>query len=510
MSKMANARPEITTVSGKVAGTSDERGVLAFKGVPYAADTAGANRFLPPQPRAPWSGTMEAITDSPCCPQMDMGLPVDASEQSEDCLRLSIWTRSTQAKRPVMVWLHGGAFRTGNYRSGGVDGANLVAHADVVMVGVNHRIAVMGHLQLGPEYGDAFSQSGNVGMLDIAAALAWVRDNIANFGGDPDNVTVFGISGGGSKTLHAMAMPAFKGLFHRAIAIDPHEMWKRNTRASSARSSKAILDRLGIVHGDIAALQALPFQKLIDAQVAAMQALESDPDWDGPAWAAYDIMSPVIDGDALPQWHIDAIAAGASASIDLMLMSNQLTHWLPQAGLPDSSRYGWLNWSELEAVLRPYLRERTTAIIADYRAEMPGATPSSLLATLITDREWLAPVLQLAEARAASAKPAYMLYSTAKGTHLSDLLYSEAAPNPLMPLRAMTATPPYGAGAGHALTGLVIGAVVNFATTGNPASPDLSWTPYTANERSVLMLGMEAHLAHDPFATRRKTWNISE
>lgn len=500
-------RPVVETRSGKVVGCTEKRGIQTFLGIPYGESTSGENRFRPPVARKPWSGLFDASNHPPSCPQISMGLAVDNSDQDEDCLRLSVWTRSVSGKRPVMVWVHGGAFRTGNYRSGDVDCGNLVANADVVVVGINHRIAVMGHLLIGPEFGEGYEQSGNAGMLDIAAALAWVKDNIAEFGGDPGNVTLFGISGGGAKTLHAMAMPAFKGLFHRAVAIDPHEMWKRNTREAAARSSRAILDQLGIAPGDTAKLLALPANALIEAQVAAMNELESDPDWGGPAWAAYDIMSPVIDGSSLPAWHADAIAAGASAEVDLMLLTSQLTHWLPQAGLVDHSRYGWMDWQELAEALRPYLGTRTDTIVAAYRNEFPGAPPSSLLGTIITDREWLMPALRIAEVRAeGGGKPAYVLYSTAKGTHLSDLLFSATGSNPLTRMRAMTRTPPYGAGAGHALTGLVTRAVVNFATTGNPSADDLAWRPYDRDRRSVLMLDMEANLKNDPFSSRLGLW----
>lgn len=501
------ALPDVITTAGQVRGRIDDRGVMAFLGIPYAASTAGENRFQPPLPRTPWDGVFDASSYGPSCPQIGMGLPIDTSSQSEDCLRLNVWTRAADADRPVMVWLHGGAFRTGNDRAGGIEGANLVASADVVVVSLNHRIGVMGHLQPGPEFGPGFEQSANAGMLDIAAALAWVRDNIARFGGDPGNVTLFGISGGGAKTLHAMAMPAFNGLFHRAIAIDPHDMWKRNTRAAAERSSRAILDKLGLPAGDRAGLLSVPAPALVDAQIAAMNELDSDPDWGGPAWAAYDIMSPSIDGSTLPAWHADAIAAGASAQVDLMLLSNQLTHWLPQAGLADHTRYGWLDWSELGDALQPYLRDKTSAIIAAYRGEFPGASPSALLATIITDREWLMPTLRIAKAKAAGGKPAYVLHSSAKGTHLADLLFGETGPNPLTRMRAMTATPPYGAGAGHALTGFVTRAIVGFATNGRPDCGDFNWTAHDVAHRNVLMLETEATMVAGPFDRRLAAWD---
>ena len=506
MSEIAEMSPVAKTGSGAVAGLRDERGVLAFKGVPYAADTGGENRFRPPQPRAPWTGVYEAAAYGPNCPQMAMGLAIESAAQSEDCLRLNVWTRSLTGARPVMVWLHGGAFRTGNDRAGGVEGANLAANADVVVVSLNHRIGVMGFLQLDEAFGPQYGQSGAAGMLDIAAALQWVRANIAAFGGDPESITIFGVSGGGSKVLHAMAMPAFRGLFRRAIAIDPHELWKRNTQAASTRSSRAILGQLGVAPGETEKLMALPAEAIVDAQVAAMNELESDPDWDHLAWAAYDVMSPEIDGTTLPAWPVEAIAQGAGADADLMLVSNQFTHWLPYAGLADHTRYGWLDEAELLEAVRPYLGDSSEAIVAGYKREFPGAPPSSRLAHIMTDRDWLMPVVRAAEARKQSgARPAYVLYNRAPGTGVFDLLFGAAKPNPLTRGKAMTVAPPYGVGVGEALTGVLTEAVVKFAGTGDPDTPQMPWAPYDA-ARNVLLFDPAPRLAQDLFAGRREIW----
>ncbi|MGH9646202.1 MAG: carboxylesterase family protein, partial [Bryobacteraceae bacterium] len=215
----------VNTSAGKIRGLVIDK-VNAFKGIPYGASTDGGRRFLPPARPEGWTGTKDTVTWGPEAPQVsphteipEVRATIPGTGMSEDCLRLNVWTNGLGRgdKRPVMVWLHGGGFASGNGSYTIYDGTNLAKKRNVVAVTINHRLNSFGFLHL-PEIGGAkFAQASNVGMLDAIAALQWVHDNIVNFGGDPNNVTIYGQSGGAGKVSTLLAMPGAKGLFHRAI-----------------------------------------------------------------------------------------------------------------------------------------------------------------------------------------------------------------------------------------------------------------------------------------------------
>src|SRR5580658_2712213 len=216
--------PVANTTSGKIRGVVQENKVNAFRGIPYGAPTGGANRFMPPVKPEAWTGIRETVEWGPEAPQgphteiPEVAATIPKQGISEDCLHLNVWTNGLDArKRPVMVWLHGGGFTSGNGSYTMYDGANMARKQDVVIVTVNHRLNSFGFLYLADVGGAKYANASNVGIMDVVAALEWVRDNIANFGGDPANVTIFGQSGGGGKVSTLMAMPSAKGLFHRAI-----------------------------------------------------------------------------------------------------------------------------------------------------------------------------------------------------------------------------------------------------------------------------------------------------
>jgi para-nitrobenzyl esterase len=269
---------------GKVRGYVED-GVLTFKGVPYGADTGGANRWLPAKPPAPWDGELPALTYGGNCPQR---LHDWSSEQtflqqwtdgwqSEDMLKVNIWTSSLTGKRPVMFYIHGGGFSFGSaYELASQDGAQMARHHDVVSVTVNHRLNALGFLDVSSIGGPDYAGSANVGMTDLVAALQWVRENIANFGGDPDCVMIYGQSGGGSKVTTLLGMPAAAGLIHRASAQSGGGGNPPDSD-QSREFAKQVFAELGVT--DIAALQKMEWARLNEAGTAVM--MRMNPPW-GP------------------------------------------------------------------------------------------------------------------------------------------------------------------------------------------------------------------------------------
>src|SRR5665213_4575580 len=263
----ALAAPFVQTVGGKLRGSRTGE-VSVFKGIPYGASTAGVGRFMPPSAPESWTGVRDASALGPRSPQLPiMLLPqIQAlsegmrfeDQMGEDCLCLNVWSATLAARKPVMVWLHGGGFASGSGGQAIYDGADLAAKHDVVVVTVNHRLNVFGYLYLAELCGEKYADSGNAGMLDIVQALEWVRDNIAEFGGDPGNVTIFGESGGGMKVSTLLAMPAARGLFHRAV-IQSGATIRVSTRERGAALADAVLKEFGT---DCDGLQKLPYQKI--------------------------------------------------------------------------------------------------------------------------------------------------------------------------------------------------------------------------------------------------------
>src|SRR5262245_16309784 len=299
-SRAAGMASPVQTAAGRVRGLI-RYGVNQFYGVPYAASSAGASRFMPPVKVAPWTGVKDCFQVGERAPQDEEGpisevFSLDRREpMGEDCLKVNVYTPGLgNGRRPVMVWLHGGGFSSGSGNWLLYDGTNLARKEDVVVVGVNHRLNLFGFLylaELGPE---KWAASSNLGMQDIVAALAWVKENIAAFGGDPNNVTIFGQSGGGGKVTTLMAMPSAKGLFHRAIA-QSGSAFRGATRENATKATEQFLARLGLKSNQLDELQKLPWRRL-------REAFEMRPAIQGLAGG------PVTDSKSLPrdQWDPDA------------------------------------------------------------------------------------------------------------------------------------------------------------------------------------------------------------
>lgn len=371
------------------AGAAD---VLAFLGLPYGDDTAPV-RFRAPRPERPWRGVRDATAFGAAAPQagaLDPG--------SEDCLYLNVWTPALrdEARRPVLVYVHGGAYNTGSGSDPLYEGTRLCRRGDVVVITLNHRLNAFGYLFLG-EFDPRFAQSGNVGQLDLVAALQWVREHAAEFGGDPGNVTVFGQSGGGAKIATLMAMPAAAGLFHRALTMSGQQVTAAGPRAAAQRA-RLLLDAQGIAPDRLDALCALPASTLLAAATKLRDPSRNED------MALY--FGPVLDGDTLPRHPFHPDAPPQSATIPMVIGNTRDETRAFLAGDPANLR---LDWNTLRDALRrqQYVDLPVDTVIAEYRRLSPAATPSQVFfAATTAGRAWRAAVLEC-EARARQRAPTW-------------------------------------------------------------------------------------------------------
>jgi para-nitrobenzyl esterase len=490
---------EVETSYGRLRG-QDIKGIKLWKGVPYGASTAGKNRFLPPRKPTPWTGVRDALQFGQTAPQptavtSEYGRLIGWDQQpaalGEDCLVLNVWTPGVEdgAKRAVMVSIHGGGFTSGSGSTRGYDGASLARFGDVVVVTINHRLGALGYMHLAdlgapPE----FAQSGVAGMLDIALALEWVRDNAERFGGDPNNVMVWGQSGGGAKTSALLAMPAAQGLFKRA-AIQSGSMLRVTPRELATQLAERLLTKLGLGKGRISELQDVPFERL----VAAQSALSPDMPMLG--------FAPVLDGTVIPQHPFDPTAPAISADIPIIVGTT----------LDDAAMVGRFDISDadIKARLQKRYAAQADRIVDAYRRRWPDASSFLLQARISTDRGARRAATTMVERKAAQGRaPAYLyLFSWP----------SPAADGKFGAVHGIDVSLAFnnarGALAGdneesRALASRFAAGWVAFAKTGDPNTAALPhWQPFNADTRPTMVFDREIALESDPLRELRTLWD---
>ncbi len=489
-----------TTRHGQVKGF-EEDGVLVFKGIRYGADTA-SNRFMPPKLPEPWSDVKDAIAYGNSTRQRQangLGLfsswrtdPAPAT--SEDCLFLNVWTPALSvdgepdnSKRPVMVWLHGGGFSTGSGSSNAYDGVRLVKRGDVVVVSINHRLNVFGHLYLA-EYGEKFTDSGNTGILDIIQSLEWVRDNIAEFGGDPDNVMIFGESGGGMKVSVLLAMEAAKGLFHRAVIQSGPQLDNLQSIVAAA-SAKTVVDQLGLSEDNIDQILSIPAQDIEQATRDAM----------ADAWPFR--LCPVFDQKNFTRQPFNPGAPSQSRDIPLLIGTTR-TEMTLLAGARRPELFD-LTWETLPAALEQGLPGMdATTVTAGYRKLNPEMQAPELYFTAITDNGFLRRSLTLADRKADQGGAPVYFYLFNWDSPVDDGKWKAMHALEIGFVFDNVAKSESMAGLGddqQLIADMMSESWLAFARSGNPNSDAIpQWSPYTSAERSTMVIDLNPRMETDP------------
>ena len=465
-------------------------GVYTYLGIPYGAPTGGANRFMPPQKPESWEGIRPAMFYGNDAPQNMADKWKNNSstftdhwnyyDVSEDCLNLNVWTPAPDGKkRPVLVWMHGGGFSAGNsIEQDGYHGANLARAGDIVFVSVNHRLNAFGFSDLSAA-GPAFKNSGNVGILDLVASLQWVHDNIANFGGDPGNVTIMGQSGGGAKVCDVISMPSAKGLVHKGVALSGNA-----TSATDPASSSAIgAAILKAVRGDVKKLQAMPWEEYYSFAHQVAAALG------GGGMGGF---SPVADGEVLPAdgFFKDDVAK----NVPLMLCTTTSEIGLSRENLEMEN----MDWNAAVALVRGMGVENAEDVMKAYQAAFPAKKPVEIVNLLIANRK---NVIATADAKYAQGAPVYLAWfdynaplfgGRIRAFHCADISYWFKNTDLMVTHTGGGAEP-------RGVSDQMSAALLAFMRTGNPNCPEIpEWPAYTPEEAATMIFDVESKVVNGP------------
>jgi para-nitrobenzyl esterase len=497
----------VQTQSGEVEGEV-RGGHVAFRGIPFAKPPVGALRFCAPVAPEAWSGVRPARAFGAASMQGSFtaaGIGDDGA-QSEDCLYLNVFRPSTDTqRRPVLFWIHGGGFTVGSAAMSIYDGGHLAERGDVVVVTINYRLGALGYLYLGAHGGERMNASANLGQLDQIAALRWVRDNIANFGGDPNNVTIFGESAGSMAVCTLLVTPAAKGLFHRAVAQSGAAL-KLARAQDAAKVTQALLDDLGIAPGQIEQLRDVPAARLIEAQskVGTMAI--------GRGFA------PIQDGEVIPLQPAEAIESGGSAEVpfiigttrdELNLFTMPLLRDLDKP-MPDEKAISILS---RDFPKQPV--ERVGALLEAYRsARKQRGLPHSnraLIGAVQTDQRFRMPSIQFAEAYGARQPNTFMYLFTYESPAMRGALracHALEIPFVFGTLDAPNQDKFAGTGpAVEALSETMMSAWLAFAKAGNPSHERADWVPYDTQRRATMVFDKQSSLQDDPYREERVSWD---
>ncbi len=490
----------VETTHGKVRGYS-RRGVIKFKGIPYATPPIGNLRFKAPAPVEPWSDVRDATKYSPVAPQPPSALEALFGEQmpqsEAECLTLNIWTpRLDNGKRSVMFWIHGGGFITGNGAS--LDGSRLVLRGNVVVVSINYRLGYLGFLYM-PEVPDT---NANVGLLDMIAALKWVKENISLFGGNPNNVTIFGESAGGFAVSSLLAMPAAKRLFHRAIPQSGAAHKLGFNPIAGIKVYENLLKDLGLKKGDIEALRKVPTEKFIVPQDTILRIQEGVLR-----------LGPVVDKMTLPDHPLDAIRKGFAKDIDIFIGSNLdesklWLMWTPQANELTEEKL-LQNVNNLMTYSKKD-EKKSKELIEIYRKLRK--TPRNIMDAISTDYMFRIPAIQLAKAQCEYQPNTYM-YLFAWKSPMEGGKYGAVHALELPFVFGLLGNQDIGffprkTDETQNLSEKMMDAWISFAHNGNPNHNNIPELPsYDKEKRSTIIFDKEITIEEDPYSNERMAWD---
>ncbi|GAB4324207.1 MAG: carboxylesterase/lipase family protein [Dehalococcoidia bacterium] len=499
------------TALGSLAGRTEDNGILTFKGIPFARPPIGELRWKPPQPPEPWDGVRDASTFGPAPLQQRvtagaltiLGFGAD-ERQDEDCLYLNIWTPALDGARPVMVWITGGAFYLGSGSQPLYDGRFLARRGDVVVVTINYRLGSFGFLHGRSLCGDALDATGNEGLLDQVAALRWVREHIAAFGGDPRTLTVFGESAGGISIGQLLGMDAARGAFDRAI-LQSGAVSDPRPREDAAAYTADLLAAFGMQPSDAAKLRKVPASELLEYQSNAIAAAAG-------TFGAGPRFGPVLDGEVIKRPARASVAAGSARGIPVI--AGTLLEEMTLFAAADPS-LATLDDDGLVRRLSVMLGEAAPRAVEAYRAARQArgwsVAPRDLFVAITTDAVFRIPAIRLLEAQARQGTPAYAYLmdwcspiagGVLGATHALDLPFTFGTIEHVG-AQAFTGEGP----AVQALSEAIMDAWLNFARSGIPAAPALpSWPRYDSDRRATMRLGESCWVDEAPMDEERTFW----